>query len=223
MRVGVFGGTFDPIHQGHLILAEQCREQAELAEVLFVPAALPPHKRQQALTAFGQRVEMLALAISGQPAFRIDELEKDRPGPSFTVDTLDQLHRQRPGDDLCFMIGSDSLNEFASWYQPRRILELAELLVVERADSPTFSSDQLRGNLQLGNDFPLRYRVVSMPLITLSSRDIRRRLTEKRSVRYMIPRAVEAYIAEKGLYRENREVTGSVQTSPGCGLPPPGV
>ena len=82
MRFGIFGGTFDPVHLGHLILAEQCREQANLDQVLFVPAALPPHKQQQALTSFGQRVEMLALAISGQPAFRIEELEKDRSGPA---------------------------------------------------------------------------------------------------------------------------------------------
>src|SRR4051794_21805733 len=98
MRVGVFGGTFDPVHLGHLILAEQCREQADLDQVLFVPAALPPHKQRQSLTPFTQRVEMLALAISGHPAFRVDELEKDRPGPSYTVETLSTLQKNRPGD-----------------------------------------------------------------------------------------------------------------------------
>src|SRR5207244_4892394 len=132
---GVFGGTFDPVHVGHLILAEQCREQGRLDMVLFVPAARPPHKEEVALTPFDKRVEMLALAISGQPAFRIEELERDRPGPSFTIETLTELQKQRPGDELCFIIGSDSLNELASWYQPRRILELAELAVVERADA----------------------------------------------------------------------------------------
>ena len=201
MRVGVFGGTFDPIHLGHLILAEQCREQAALEQVLFVPAAVPPHKQQQMLTSFGQRVEMLALAISGQPAFRIEELERDRPGPSYTVDTLAELQRQRPGDELCFIIGSDSLNDLASWYQPRRILELAELAVVERADAPVFAADVLKQTLRLGDDFPLRYRIVPMPLITLASRDIRQRIAAGRSVRYMIPRAVEAYIEDKRLYR----------------------
>src|SRR3954454_21587877 len=88
MRIGVFGGTFDPIHLGHLILAEQCRENAKLDQVLFVPARLPPHKQRQSLTSFAQRVEMLSLAISGNAAFRIDELEKERTGPSYTVDTL---------------------------------------------------------------------------------------------------------------------------------------
>src|SRR5688500_6824825 len=126
MRVGVFGGTFDPVHLGHLIMAEQCREQAALDQVLFVPASVPPHKQRQILTSFIQRTEMLALAISGQPAFRIDELERDRPGPSYTVDTLTQLQERRPGDELCFIIGSDSLHDLAGWYQPVRILELAE-------------------------------------------------------------------------------------------------
>ena len=201
MRVGIFGGTFDPIHLGHLILVEQCRDQAKLDQVLFIPAALPPHKQQQALTPFGQRVEMLSLAISGHAAFRIDELEKERTGPSYTVDTLAHLQAQRPGDELYFILGSDSLQDLPMWYQPRRVLELATLIVMVRADWPPFSESQLKEALKLSGDFALRHQVVEAPLITLSSRDIRRRIAEGRSVRYMIPRAVEAYIHEKGLYR----------------------
>ena len=201
MRIGVFGGTFDPIHLGHLILAEQCREQGKLDQVLFVPAALPPHKQTQPLTSFGQRVEMLTLAISGQPAYRIDELEKDRTGPSYTVHTLTQLHERLPGDEVCFILGSDCLPDLPIWYEPRCILELATLLVVARADWPTFSAKELLQSLRLADDFPLRYELIEAPLITLSSRDIRRRIVEGRSVRFMIPRAVEAYIADKGLYR----------------------
>jgi nicotinate-nucleotide adenylyltransferase len=202
MRVGVFGGTFDPVHLGHLILAEQCREQGALAQVLFVPASVPPHKQQNALTSFAQRVEMLSLAISGHAAFRIDELEKDRPGASYTVDTLTQLQQTRPGDELFFILGSDSVRDLPIWYQPRRILELATLLVVARADYPPFSVTQLREALQLASDFPLRYQIVEAPLITIASRDLRRRIAEGRSVRYMLPRAVEAYIADKGLYQK---------------------
>ncbi len=205
MQVGVFGGTFDPIHLGHLILAEQCREQAQLEQVLFVPAALPPHKRDQALTSFAQRVEMLSLAISGHAAFRIDELEKDRAGASYTVDTLTQLHTTRPGDEFFFILGSDSVRDLPLWYKPRQILELATLLVVARADYPTFSAEELRAALGLNAEFPLRYQIVDAPLITIASRDIRQRVTEGRSVRYMIPRAVEAYIKEKGLYRSKKE------------------
>src|SRR6202007_3402109 len=96
MRIGVFGGTFDPVHYGHLILAEQCREQGRLDQVLFVPAARPPHNDREPITPFARRVEMLALAIAGQPAFRIDDLEKDRPGPSYTADTLDEIQHRHP-------------------------------------------------------------------------------------------------------------------------------
>src|SRR5580692_11114015 len=98
MRIGVFGGTFDPVHFGHLIMAEQCREQAALDQVWFVPSARPPHKVDQPLTPFAQRVEMLALALAGQPAFRVEEIEKDRPGPSYTADTLDDLSRFHPNN-----------------------------------------------------------------------------------------------------------------------------
>ncbi|MSQ94499.1 MAG: nicotinate (nicotinamide) nucleotide adenylyltransferase [Gemmataceae bacterium] len=202
MRVGIFGGTFDPVHLGHLILAEQCREQAKLDQILFIPAALPPHKQQQPLTSFAHRAEMLTLAISGHSAFRVDELEKERAGPSYTVHTLTQLHEQLPGDEFCFILGSDSVHDLPIWYQPQRILELATLLVVARADWPVFSVQELKAKLQLNEDFPLRYQIVEAPLITIASRAIRRRIGEGRSVRYMIPRAVEAYIEDKGLYRE---------------------
>ena len=200
MRIGVFGGTFDPIHLGHLVLAEQCREQANLDRVLFVPAASPPHKQQQTLTPFAQRVEMLALAISGNPAFQIDELEKDRTGPSFTVDTLSLLAERHPGDTLAFMVGSDSLRDLPAWYQPKRILELAELLVMERTDWPCACPDALRAALNLSADFPLRYKIIDAPLIAIASRDIRKRINQGHSTRYMMPRAVEAYIVDKRLY-----------------------
>src|SRR5437016_3723431 len=132
MRLGVFGGTFDPVHLGHLILAEQCREQAKLDQVLFVPAARPPHKLDRELTKLQQRVEMLALAISGQPAFKIDEREQKRPGPSYTYATLEELRQDDPSAELFLIVGADSLHDLPGWVQPRRILELATLLVVPR-------------------------------------------------------------------------------------------
>ena len=195
MRIGIFGGTFDPVHMGHLIHAEQCRAQAKLDLVLFVPAALPPHKQGRELTPFVHRAEMLTLAISGHPAFRVEEMEKDRAGPSYTVETLAQLRAQRPGDELFFILGSDSLRDLPLWYEPRRILELATLLVVERPDSPVFSVAELKERLQVAK---VHYQLVEAPLIGVSSRDLRQRIAEGRSVRYMIPRAVEAYIEEIG-------------------------
>ena len=135
MRVGVFGGTFDPVHFGHLILAEQCREQGRLDEVLFMPAPRPPHKPQPT-ARYDQRVEMLALALAGNPAFRIDEIEKDRDGPSYTVDTVAELRRRRPGDDFWLLVGSDTVHDLHHWHEPRRLLEMAGLLVMDRPGSP---------------------------------------------------------------------------------------
>ncbi len=197
MRIGLFGGTFDPIHVGHLILAEQCREQAALDRVLFIPAARPPHKRAQPLTPFAQRVDMLELAIAGHPPFAIDQLELDRPGPSFTVDTLEALRQRQPGDEWFLMVGADSLRDFPSWFQPERIATLATLLVVPRP------GDQLAATAHLA-DLPqiaARLQHIHMPPIGIAARDLRQRVAEGRSVRFFVPRAVEAYIEEKNLYR----------------------
>jgi nicotinate-nucleotide adenylyltransferase len=197
MRLGVFGGTFNPVHLGHLILAEQCREQARLDKVLFIPAARPPHKDEQALAPYAQRVEMLALAISGNPAFRIDDLEKDRPGPSYTVDTLSLLRERHAEAELFLIIGSDTLRDLPKWHETVRILELAGLLVVPRPGWPVAAAEDVKAALGLPGSFPLRYQVCDIPLIDIASRDLRRRIAEGRSIRYLVPRAVEAYLQEK--------------------------
>src|SRR5579862_1416802 len=127
MRIGIFGGTFDPVHLGHLISAEQAREQAQLDQVWFVPSARPPHKLEQPITPFERRVEMLQLALAGQPNFVVDLIEKDRPGPSFTVDTLADLKRTHSRDEFFLILGADCLADFHTWRQPERILELATL------------------------------------------------------------------------------------------------
>lgn len=201
MRLGVFGGTFDPVHLGHLILAEQCREQARLERVLFIPAARPPHKLERELTRFEQRVEMLELAISGQPAFQVELLEKERPGPSYTYVTLEELRQREPSAELCLIVGADSLVDLPRWVMPRRILELATLIVVPRAGWDIADFEELRRAADLPADFPLRLQMIQAPLIDIASRDLRHRLAQGKSVRYLTPRAVEAYIADKGLYR----------------------
>jgi nicotinate-nucleotide adenylyltransferase len=201
MRIGVFGGTFDPVHLGHLILAEQCREQGRLDEVWFIPAARPPHKLDRPLTPFAQRVEMLALAVAGHPSFRIDDLEKDRPGPSFTADTLAELHRRHPDAELFLLLGSDSLPDLPSWYNPRDVVERAGLLVVMRPGHPLLNESDLRAKLPLPAESPLRLQAVDVPLIDIASHDLRRRAAEGRSLRYLVPRAVECYILDKRLYQ----------------------
>jgi nicotinate-nucleotide adenylyltransferase len=201
MRIGVFGGTFDPVHLGHLILAEQCREQAALDEVRFVPAYQHPLKTNSAITPFHQRVEMLALAIAGHPAFRIDEIEKRLGGPSYTVTTLTELHREHPADELFFLIGSDCLPDLPVWREPVRILELATLLVAARPGAELWSAEQLRAALKMPPEMPLRMQVVHVPLVDASSTDVRHRAAEGRSLRYLVPRAVECYIESHHLYR----------------------
>jgi nicotinate-nucleotide adenylyltransferase len=201
-RIGVFGGTFDPVHLGHLILAEQCREQARLDQVWFVPAARPPHKIERTLTRFDQRAEMLALAIAGQRAFRINELEKDRPGPSYTADTLAELGQAHPEDEFWLLIGSDSVSDLPLWREPGRIIAQAGLIVAGRPGHAVPGAEQLRTMLGLTEESILRYQAVDSPLIDISSRDLRRRVQLGRSIRYLVPRAVECYIHEKRLYQE---------------------
>jgi nicotinate-nucleotide adenylyltransferase len=199
-KVGIFGGTFDPVHLGHLIMAEQCREQGQLHQVWFIPAARPPHKQDRPLTQFAHRAEMLALAIAGM-AFRVDELEKDRPGPSYTAETLQELHSRYPDTQFSLLLGSDSLPDLPGWKNPRRIIELAELLVFARPDFPLRAVEEVRQSLGLAAAAPLRLQVVHGPLIDIASRDLRERVAHHRSIRFLVPRAVECYIEEKKLYR----------------------
>lgn len=201
MRIGILGGTFDPVHTGHLILAEQGREQGRLEEVWFVPSAHPPHKDEPTLTRFEQRVEMLALAIAGNSAFRIDEVEKERPGPSFTADTLAELRRRHPAHDFWLLIGSDALLDLPHWHEPLRVLEQAGLLVAARPGSVLPTAEQLRELLHLSARIPLRFEMLQTPQIDISSRDLRRRTAGGHSLRYFLPRAVECYIHDKRLYR----------------------
>lgn len=199
-KIGIFGGTFDPVHLGHLLIAEQSREHAHLDQVWFIPAPRPPHKQDRDLTPFSQRVEMLSLAIAGQPAFRIDELEKDRSGPSYTADTLAELHRRQPEAELWLLIGSDCLPDLPHWHDPARILSLAGLLIWERPRFPVWNPVQL-GTALGWPEGPMRYQVVPGPLVDISSSALRQRAAEGRSLRYLVPRAVECYIENHHLYQ----------------------
>jgi nicotinate-nucleotide adenylyltransferase len=199
MRVGIFGGTFDPIHCGHLLLAEQCREQCQLDEVWFVPAALPPHKLTASITSAKARCEMIEFAIAGNPAFRLSTIELDRTGPSFTVTTLEQLRSHQTSHELFLLIGADSLKDLPHWREPSRILELATVVAVNRGDRPLPNRKELRD--VVGPAVDQRIITVNMPGIDISSTDIRGRVQSRRSIRYLVPRAVEMYIQDHGLFR----------------------
>ena len=199
MRLGLYGGTFDPVHYGHLILAEQCREQCDLDEVWFIPSYQSPHKLGLAVTDGKARVEMLRLALAGHPRLSVSEVELRREGTSFTVDTLQQLHDEEPSRELFWLIGGDSLNDLPTWREPQRIAELATIVAVNRGDRPLPDAASLEA--RLGAAIAARVRMVEMPGIDLSATDLRRRAREGRSLRFMTPRAVEVYIADQGLYR----------------------
>ena len=191
MRLGLYGGTFDPIHLGHLILAESCREACRLDRVWFVVAGSPPHKLGAKRTAINERVEMARLAVAGHPAFEVSELEARRPGPHYSVDTLEAVRLERPDDELFFLVGADSLVDLPNWREPGRIAELATLVVVNR---PGFAPD----DRAIPSGRPILH--VDVPPIGVASHDLRRRRLEGRSIRYQVPRAVEAYIDARGLY-----------------------
>ena len=198
MRLGVFGGTFDPVHYGHLLLAERCRKECRLDEVWFVPAGTPPHKLNVSVTPASARAEMLELAIAGHPAFRVDRRELLRKEPCFTVETLEELAAEDPARELWFLMGGDSLADFPGWKAPRRILELARLAVAKRGSRPSASLEDLRR--QFGGVIAERVQVVTMPVVDFSSSDVRERVRRGASIRYMVPRAVEGYIEAQRIY-----------------------
>jgi nicotinate-nucleotide adenylyltransferase len=198
MRLGIFGGTFDPVHNGHLLLAEQCREQCRLDQVWFVPAGVPPHKLARTLAAGKARAEMLELAVAGHDSLRVDRRELDRNDPCYTVETLASLKVEDPSRELYFLMGADSLSEFPTWREPRRIVELAELAVVNRGGEADPELEPVRALLP--ESLISRIHFVTIPGVDVSSSDIRLRVREGKSIRFMVPRAVECYIQTHGLY-----------------------
>lgn len=204
-RIGLMGGTFDPIHIAHLIVAEEVYTALNLTEMVFVPAGHPPHKLGSTSTAPHHRLAMVELAIASNPHFSISRVEVDRPGPSYLVDTLRLLHEQwGPQIELNFVIGWDSLEDFPTWYDPGGILaQLTHLVAVRR---PGYIED-VAYNQQLEQRLPgiaERLYVVSVPQLDISSTDLRHRLAEDRPIKYQTPEAVERYIIEYGLYKSIR-------------------
>lgn len=199
-KIGVYGGTFDPIHYGHLVLAEQAREQLRLDEVRFIPAAIPPHKQTRAITAAKHRLEMVELATVGHAAFTVSEIELRREGVSYTAETLRLLQEEQPDDDFYLLLGADGLRDLPTWRQSEEILRLARVAVACRPGSPPPSVALLSPPLPRAEAEGICRRLVSMPLLDISATDMRQRLAEGRSIRYFTPPAVVAYIFAHGLY-----------------------
>lgn len=198
MRLGIYGGTFDPVHYGHLLLAEQCREACHLDEVWFMPTGAPPHKQGVEIAPSKSRREMLEISVAGMPQFKVSTLELDRPGPHFTVETLSEIRHKHPEDDLFLLVGRDSLAEFATWMEPEKIAELAVIVAANRGRG---AIDMSKVTETLGAAIASRVQLVAMPGIDISASDLRQRIADGRSIRFQTPRAVEQYIAAHRLYR----------------------
>ena len=196
------GGTFDPIHVGHLAIAEEARESMGLDRVVFVPAGTPPHKPAGAVTEVGHRLAMVAAAIADNPAFELSMIEVDRDGPSYTADTLEAL--AAAGDDLTLILSAETFAQLAGWHEPDRLFEAARMAVVPRegyaAPDPAWLSSTFPGQES-------RVTYLEGPRLGLSSTVIRARVAAGRSIRYLVPPAVEAYIASHHLYRSNPTTT----------------
>lgn len=196
-RTVVLGGSFNPIHYGHLLLADDVAELLGLDRVLFVPAARPPHKPNADLAPAQDRYAMVELAIAGHPKFAVSDLEFRRPGPSYTVDTLEAL--RIPREELFLIIGSETFVDLLTWRSPRRVAQLARLVVVPRVGSAfDLQSAAVRKVVHEIGEEPLVVRASSLPI---SASDLRRRVREGRSIAYRLPEAVGAYIRAKRLYR----------------------
>lgn len=218
-RLGIMGGTFDPVHLGHLRTAEEALEALELERVLFVPAADPPHKSGSEILPFEHRRRMLELSIAGNPRFQVSDLEREMPGKSYTVNSLRRLRKGFPGTELFFLVGLDAFLEMESWFCFRELFRLASLVVLRRPDhgeepigeflrqkvSDLYRRDSAEAAFRHPDMLPVH--CLRNTRLDISSTLIRELAAEGRSVRYLVPRAVEAYISEQRLYRQNGRIS----------------
>jgi nicotinate-nucleotide adenylyltransferase len=197
-RIGVLGGTFDPVHNGHLYIANALRAALDLERVVWVPAGRPPHKTGQIVSSDRDRLAMLDLALAGSAVDQIDTIDIERSGPSYTADTLEILSASFAPARLFFLMGEDSLRDLPTWHDPERLLRTAELAVAAR---PGVAADLASVTRQIPT---VRARVHLVPTeeIAISSSEIRRRVRNDLSIRGLVPAAVEAYVRDHGLYRQ---------------------
>lgn len=193
MNICLFGGTFDPPHIGHLIIAESILSDLDIDKIIFIPSSIPPHKPLHSYSSASSRVEMLQISIKGTPAFQISDIELNRPGASYSVDTIKQIKSQMSlsKEELYFVIGGDSLVEFQMWKKPNEILSLAQVIIAPR---PSFTKDMVKP------EFLEQVQFLDTPQIDISSSMIRERVREKKSIRYYVIPEVLEYIQEKGFY-----------------------
>lgn len=197
-RIGVFGGTFDPPHLGHLILASEALSQLQLDKLLWVLTAVPPHKLGQAITPLDERLEMLKLALADEPQFEVSRVDMDRPGPHYTVDTMQILARQYPGATLVLLIGGDSLHDIPTWHRPIDVVKACDEIGVMRRPGSRFDLSSLEQKVP---GITAKLKFVDAPLLEIASHEIRSRAADGQPFRYYVPKPVYEYIVKNGLYR----------------------
>lgn len=215
-RIGILGGTFDPVHYGHLRAAEQVRERFFLDKVIFMPAALPPHKRDRRVTQKEHRLEMVRKAVSGNPAFEVSELECEREGASYSIETLRILRDTRePGAEIYFVLGSDAFSLIHTWRSYEDLFSMAHWIVVERPGPgkkgpsalPEFMRSSFRYSPRLkawihSSGHALHF--CKLNALNISASEIRKLVETGRSIRYLVPEEVRLYIEAHGLYKQDR-------------------
>lgn len=201
MRIGILGGSFDPVHLGHLWIAEAALESLQLDELRWIPAATSPLKPSGPVASESARLQMLRLAVSGCPNYVVEDREIRRGDVSYTVDTLQELAAERGEAEWFLIVGSDSLASFQQWHRPERILQLAKLAVVQRSGGAEIDFSPLASLADEARIEEFRQCVIPMPLIELSSTEIRDRIAAGRSIRFRVPHAVRALIEAEGLYQ----------------------
>ncbi len=194
MKTGIFGGTFDPVHIGHLLIAETVLSDFPLERIFFVPVAHPPHKKEVWVTSAEDRVAMLNTAIENHPDFSVSLIEFEKGGVSYTIDMIRALKKKESlmNDELYLIIGGDSLEEFHTWKDPYALIEIVQIVVVKRPGYTCRKVDRA---------FLDQVHFIPMPMIEINSTEIRKRVKEGKSVRYRVPDSVEKYITARGLYR----------------------
>ncbi|TWT82807.1 Nicotinate-nucleotide adenylyltransferase [Planctomycetes bacterium CA13] len=203
MKIGIFGGSFDPIHLGHLWIAESAIETLGLDQVRWIPAAKSPLKPHGPVASDQDRLEMVRLAISGAEKHRLDDREIRRGEISYSVDTVADLQAEFPTDEFCLIIGSDSLALIHKWYQAKKLLERILPAVVQRGGEPDIDFSVLNGLVDPKRVKMIRDHVIKMPVIEISSSEIRERVAQGRSIRYRVPRSVEALLEARKIYHDS--------------------
>ncbi|MFX4261619.1 nicotinate-nucleotide adenylyltransferase [Pelotomaculum propionicicum] len=199
-RLGIMGGTFDPVHFGHLVAAEGARYSFSLEKVIFIPAGNPPHKPDHIITEPSIRYKMTCLAVASNPSFCASDLEVERPGPSFTIDTVRYMMRLHPNERIFFITGADALIEISTWKNFEVLLSICNFVAATR---PGYRLLELKEKLDpLPDSLKQNISYMEVPALAISSTDIRQRVREGRPIKYLLPESVEDYIIQNNLYRQ---------------------